>query len=217
MESQETRKDQLNQIVNFLHIAEGLKQELRHSWLSNGRQESVAEHSWRLALMIMVVAPCLEHPVDTEKCLRMALLHDLAEAEVSDIPAFECQQSDLQRAKYLNERQAMISITNKLGKAGQELHDLWEEYERRESYEAQLVRALDKIEVQLQHNEADTSTWLHVEKLMIFQSKWMKDYCEFDTGLTLLCDLIQGQSIEKLQIDNMPIHVLRAEALLKEE
>ncbi|MDZ4323104.1 MAG: HD domain-containing protein, partial [Alphaproteobacteria bacterium] len=77
--------------VQFLNIAEKLKCEMRHSWLSSGRQESVAEHSWRMGLMVMTFFPYLSQKVDLEKCLKMAILHDLAEAEVGDIPVFETQ------------------------------------------------------------------------------------------------------------------------------
>src|SRR5206468_2698482 len=169
MNEQETRRDQLTRILDVLHIAERLKHEMRHSWLANGRQESVAEHTWRVALMVIMVAPYLDQTVDIEKCLKLALLHDLAEAETGDIPVFENQQRDRKQAKYYNEQRAILHIKSMLNdEVGQQIYELWEEYERQECYEAKFVRALDKLEVQLQHNEADLSTWLHLEKLMVF-------------------------------------------------
>ena len=54
-------------ILDFLALAERLKTELRHSWLSSGRQESVAEHSFQMALMALLVHPHLAHPVDLGK------------------------------------------------------------------------------------------------------------------------------------------------------
>ena len=44
-------------ILNFIEYAEGLKRELRHSWLSDGRREDVAGHTWRMALMGIIIAP----------------------------------------------------------------------------------------------------------------------------------------------------------------
>ena len=76
-------------ILEFLAFTEGVKRELRHSWLSDGRRESVAEHSWQMALMAMVVHPRLEAPVDLCRALKMILVHDLAEAETGDVPVFE--------------------------------------------------------------------------------------------------------------------------------
>ena len=51
---------EIRTILDFLALAERLKCELRHSWLSNGRQESVAEHSWQMALMAMLMHRHLE-------------------------------------------------------------------------------------------------------------------------------------------------------------
>ena len=61
---------EIRTILDFLALAERLKCELRHSWLSNGRQESVAEHSWQMALMAMLMHRHLERPVDLGKTLK---------------------------------------------------------------------------------------------------------------------------------------------------
>ena len=61
-------------------VAERLKTELRHSWLSDDRQESVAEHCWMMSLMAFVIAPHLEHKVNLPHALLLILVHDLAEA-----------------------------------------------------------------------------------------------------------------------------------------
>ena len=76
-------------ILNILKLAEKLKFELRHSWLSNGRQESVAEHTWQMSLMAVLVYRHLEKPVNLEHTLKMIIVHDLVEAEAGDIPFFE--------------------------------------------------------------------------------------------------------------------------------
>src|SRR5215469_6779638 len=76
-------------ILGFLRVAERLKCELRHSWLSTGRRESVAEHTWQMALMALLTYRHLEHPVAIERVLKTVLIHDLVEAEVGDVPFFE--------------------------------------------------------------------------------------------------------------------------------
>ena len=50
------------QILDSLALAERLEAVLRHSWLSSGRQESVADHSFQMALMALLVHPHLAHP-----------------------------------------------------------------------------------------------------------------------------------------------------------
>lgn len=80
-------------ILQVIALAEKLKYEMRHSWLSNGRQESVAEHTWRMSLMAILVEPYLDQKVNIEKLLKMVIIHDLVEAEAGDIPAFDTMNS----------------------------------------------------------------------------------------------------------------------------
>src|SRR4249919_1427532 len=80
---------QITSILNVLQLAERLKFELRHSYTSNGRQESVAEHSWRMSLMAVLIEPLLKQKVDTVRLLKMIIIHDLVEAEAGDISALD--------------------------------------------------------------------------------------------------------------------------------
>jgi putative hydrolase of HD superfamily len=75
-------------LLDFRPLAERLERELRHSWLSDGRRESVAEHTWFVALMALLAYGRLEDPVRLDRVLAMAVVHDLAEAEVGDVPFF---------------------------------------------------------------------------------------------------------------------------------
>ncbi|WP_410218992.1 HD domain-containing protein [Paracoccus sp. (in: a-proteobacteria)] len=82
-------------IVNVLGLAENLKTEMRHSWLSNGRQESVAEHTWMMSVAAVLMAPHLQHPVDLGQTLKLIALHDIAEAITRDIPCLVHEASSL--------------------------------------------------------------------------------------------------------------------------
>ena len=76
-----------------LHLAERLKNTTRHCYTSSGRHESVAEHSWRLALMAYWISD--EFPdLDMDKVIRMCLIHDLGEAFTGDIPVFLKKKTD---------------------------------------------------------------------------------------------------------------------------
>ena len=192
--------DQMLRMIKFLNVAEKLKCELRHSWLSSGRQESVAEHTWRMSLMVILFAPYLSKPVDLEKCLKIAILHDLAEAKVGDIPVFETQDLKAKQRKQALEQCAMVELCSSLqNKMGNELFSLWEEYEAKNSFEAQFVNALDKIEVFLQHVEAPLSSWTELEKDMLFQEKWLRAHCRFDTNLLALAEEVLNQGAQKLE------------------
>ena len=75
-------------LIEIMSVAEKLKNNTRHSWTSSNRQESVAEHSWRLSLMAYFVKD--EFPeADISKVILMCIFHDLGEAITGDIPSFK--------------------------------------------------------------------------------------------------------------------------------
>lgn len=74
------------EFLAFLARLEKLKCNTRHSWTSSGRHESVAEHSWRLAMLALLLRDALPE-VDMDKVLRMCLIHDVGEAVTGDIPS----------------------------------------------------------------------------------------------------------------------------------
>ena len=91
---------EVHKLLETLHIAERLKDELRHCDTSKGRRESVAEHSWRIALMALFMQD--EFPeLDMDKVLRMCLIHDLGECFTGDIPAFDKTADDSAREEEL--------------------------------------------------------------------------------------------------------------------
>src|SRR5215217_8874515 len=102
---------QIASILKVLTLAEKLKFELRHSYTSNGRQESVAEHTWRMSLMAVLIEPLLMQKVDTARLLKMIIIHDLVEAEARDISALDVLRNPaikIQKAK--NEKQAIENL-----------------------------------------------------------------------------------------------------------
>lgn len=207
--------EHLTRLIHFLNIAEKLKCEMRHSWLSSDRQESVAEHSWRMSIMVVLLAPYLSQPVNIEKCLKMAILHDLAEAEVGDIPVFETQTEEAKRHKQEKERAAMIKLCNDLqDKVGEELLAIWEEYEEKQSFEAKFVNALDKIEVHLQHVEASLSTWTGPERDMFFQNKWLRDHCRFDPSLFEFAEEVLRLGVQKIKDAGEDVNLIAQRAVL---
>lgn len=75
------------EFMDFLHVMERLKCNVRHGWTSTGRRESVAEHSYRLCVMAFLLRD--EFPgLDMEKVLHMCIIHDWGEAVTGDTPTF---------------------------------------------------------------------------------------------------------------------------------
>ena len=114
-----------------------MKCNTRHCYTSNGRHESVAEHSWRLSVMAMLCAD--EYPaLDMNKVIRMCLIHDFGEALTGDVPSFYKTEAHEEA-----EREAIGSLLSLLPSGTRdELWALFEEMERMESDEAKLFKAL---------------------------------------------------------------------------
>ncbi len=189
-------------VVEFLRLAERLKSELRHSWLSSGRRESVAEHTWQMAVMALVSHQHLEHPVTIDRALRMILVHDLVEAEVGDVPFFETEIRKQRKAEL--ERAAIEKIRQMLAPAtGDEVYELFLEYEAAETLEAKFAKALDNLEVQFQHNAADLSTWEEIEYELVYTK--MDRFCSHDRFLRELCDVIKREAEEKMRAGGVDV------------
>jgi putative hydrolases of HD superfamily len=147
---------ELKGVLEFLREAERLKTVTRSAFTSTGDVESVAEHSWRLALMADLLAPQFPD-VDQLRLVRMSLIHDLGEAIGGDIPAPEQARRRAEGAlegKSGAERRDLLTLVASLP---QPLRDdivgLWDEYEAAETPTAKLAKALDKLETILQHTQ----------------------------------------------------------------
>lgn len=146
-------------LIETLAVAERLKDAVRHSWTSQGRRESVAEHSWRLVLMACFVKDDFPD-ADWEKVLTMAALHDMGEAFTGDIPAF--WKTDADRTVEEDCQQRWCAQLPEPYRT--EYSELFREMKALETLEARIVKALDRLETLIQHNEADLSTWLPLER-----------------------------------------------------
>ncbi len=194
------------EMLAFFALAERLKTELRHSWLSSGRQESVAEHCWLMAVMALVVAPHLEHRVDLARTLMLILVHDIAETKIGDIPVFEV--SERKSSKPEAEARAMTEIADMFSDAtGRLISDLWNEFEAGETPEARFARALDQLEVQLQHNLAPMETWEPIEYDLVYTR--MTRPSAHDAMLRRLTAAIRNEAEHKLAAAGVDVAALR--------
>lgn len=146
------------ELLNILSVAEKLKCHTRHCSTSSGRPESVAEHSWRTALMAMLTASAFPE-ADMDKVIRMCLIHDLGEAFTGDIPSFDKTEAD-SKTEALALRQWVQTFSSP---EREEWLALYEEMEAQQTQEARIYKALDKLEAVIQHDESDISTWLPLE------------------------------------------------------
>lgn len=183
---------EIRALLDFLNEAEKLKCYTRHSYTSSGRRESVAEHSWRLALMAYLVKDELPE-ADIDRVIRMCLFHDMGEALTGDIPAFEKTEGDENI-----EKMAVAMLLRGLPEPYlTETSELFREMEEQRTPEARLYKALDKLEALIQHNEADLSTWLPLEHEL--QITYGTEECAFHEYIKKLRDAVREDSRRKMK------------------
>lgn len=179
-------------LLNVLHTAEKLKDITRHSYTSGGRHESVAEHTFRLALMAYFMKD--EFPeVNIDKVIKMCLIHDMGEAFTGDIPAFEKTVADEETEKRL----LFDWVDNLPAPYNTEMIALYKEMETRQTLEGKLFKALDGLEAVIQHNEADLSTWSDNEYEV--NLNYAEEKCDFSPYLRQLRIIIKNETVNKIE------------------
>ena len=151
-----TRLEQLEGVLDFLRAAEQLKVRTRSAYTSEGKPESVAEHSWRLCLMALVLRDQFPD-VDFARLVAICVVHDLGEAIRGDVPApvqAERLARDPTAHKSTEEREDLLKLLSPLpASTRDQITALWDEYEAASSREARVAKALDKLETILQHTQ----------------------------------------------------------------
>lgn len=183
------------EILDFLSKIETLKSNTRHSWTREGTRETVAAHSWRLAVFALLMKE--DHPnLDMEKVVTMCLIHDFGEAVTGDIPIFQKGKKDEER-----EKKAIVSLLSALPqKLRNDWQALFDEMDKQKTAEARLFKVLDKLEAVHQHNEADLSTWLLLEETLN-QTYGEEEAANFPDTKNLR-ERMRQDTIEKLQKAN---------------
>jgi putative hydrolase of HD superfamily len=190
----------IEKIIDFLQYSEGLKRELRHSWLSDGKQESVAEHSWRMALAAMLVMPKIKTTLNSDKVLKMCLIHDLVEIDASDVPAImHIGNSELTKQKAKKELEAIKNIQKALpADIGSDFYQLWVEFEEQKTNESKFVKLLDKLEARTQKALQPEAKFVEREKDIHFINQYKKimdDLCLGDEFLINLNEIVHKKRL----------------------
>lgn len=136
--------------IDTLQTLLRLKDETRTGWDLRNIQdpEHVADHSWGTALLVLLYAD--QANINTDKAVKMAIVHDIGEAETGDIAtrANAEKQRMSSEKKQQEEQTAVANMMQRLGR--DDLFTLWKEYEARETAEAQFVKDMDLIDMCLQ-------------------------------------------------------------------
>lgn len=153
-ESYETKGDfkefgDFDKIFNFFQIAQKLKEMRRYKTLEkDGIKESVAEHSFRLIFFVWIAREILDIDIDLQRALEIAIFHDIIEAIAGDTDfSLVWTWKVSKEEKNQKEMEAMKKMREVLPlEIGNQIYELWDEYEKFETREAKFVKALDKLE-----------------------------------------------------------------------
>ena len=178
--------------LSILHVAERLKDTPRHCTTRKGRIESVAEHSWRVALMARLLKS--EFPeADIDKVVAMCLIHDLGECFTGDIPTFLKTDGDRDTEDALLDRW----VRTLPPEVAADMTALYAEMNAQQTQEARLYKALDKLEALIQHNESPLSTWSENEYAL--NQTYAFDAVAFSEWLTALRREILQDTLDKIE------------------
>jgi putative hydrolase of HD superfamily len=135
-------------ILDFLKTAINLKKISRQGWidkLSLNNPESVADHSYSMAIIGMVISDLQNY--DSEKIIKMILLHDLAESKIGDHTP---EQLSKEEKKKLENNAFDEIIKNLPDLIKLQYLQIWQEYQESNSLESKIVHQIDKLEMALQ-------------------------------------------------------------------
>lgn len=158
----------IDKIINFMRVLEEVCVVKRDLLLFDGTVENDAMHIFKLSFLVMLIAPYLKNDVDYTKMLELALVHDIAESKTGDYTAAnQIAHPELKEEKKQREITAIKELKSLLPPPlNQKIYKLYQEYEKRETLEAKIVSALDKLEANLQanqYNNGDVHYWQDCE------------------------------------------------------
>jgi len=192
------KKNNLVKTFDFFRVAGNLKKTLRYKSVTKMPKESVADHSWRLALMSFMIADELKLKLNLAKAMKIALTHDLAEAITDDIDALLIYKKKISiESKEKAEDAAMKKLAKILPrKAGKEITKLWLEYLNHSSPEAKFIYALDKLEALTYLSETGHKTYgdaEHADLIPVYANKAVADFPLLKPVLIILKEKIKKE------------------------
>lgn len=188
-------------LLRFLEKIEKLKTVKRALKVSDqSHQESPAEHSWRMAIMALLLFETLNIKIDIIKVLKMILIHDLGEIAVGDVWLTK-KNKKAEKIKLQQEWQGVQKIFALLPKnQAKNLQKLWLEFAKRQSPEAKFAYAIDKIEVIIQRGDLRYTNWERKDILPVilhWADEAVADYPQLKTLWQMTQARIKKQALIK--------------------
>lgn len=164
--------DKIDKLIEFSAEIDKMKSVYRRTLLiDRSRTETDAEHSWHLATMVMLFKEYAQPEVNIDRCIKMALVHDLVEIYAGDTFAYDAQGYE---DKFQREQAAAEKLFSQLPDGmGEEYKVLWLEFDEEKTPDALYTCALDRLQPLLNNYKTEGHTWVEgvtydkVEKRML--------------------------------------------------
>jgi putative hydrolases of HD superfamily len=147
-----------NKIIAFLREIDKFKFIIREIYRTDDKKETNSDHVWHIAMFLLLFEKDVAERVDILKCFKMILIHDIVEMYAGDTFAFV--DADAKKEKEVQEIKAAEKLFGQLPEdLGEEIHNLWKEYEAAETKEARFVKGLDRLQAFNQNIISDGRIW----------------------------------------------------------
>ncbi|MGW1607178.1 HD domain-containing protein [Streptomyces eurythermus] len=150
--------ERLRAQLTFLVEVDQLKTILRQSPLAAAdRRENDAEHSWHLAMMVVILAEHSDQPIDVGHTIQLVLLHDLVEIYAGDTPLYDSAAGVDQQEREVAAADELFGLLPP--DQARRMRSLWDEFEERRTPEAKFAKAMDRLQPLLLNWMAQGGTW----------------------------------------------------------
>src|SRR5258708_16379180 len=148
----------LEQQIRFIAEVDKLKEIFRQTVLIQSRRaENDAEHSWHLALMVLVLAEYSNEPIDSLRVLKMLIIHDLVEIDAGDTFAYDTTRMVDQHEREARAADRIFGL--RPGDQTKEFRQLWDEFEMRNTADSRFAAALDRFHPMMLNTLTDGFAW----------------------------------------------------------
>lgn len=182
-----------------------LKLVFRNTTTSPDRKESTAEHSWSVSMITIILMKELKKEfseIDELKTIKLALIHDVVEIYAGDVMVFD---AEARKGNEKIEIEALNKLMEIYPEFGQQLHDLWYEFEKKESIEAKVAKAADAIcPIFLRHQSKQSYIPFNITIHDLDKTKYPNfEFSKIFTALyqKLKADLLDEKLISDLEIN----------------
>ena len=182
--------------INFIKEIDKIKFIQRKTKLfGSDRNENDAEHSWHLAMMVIVLAEHSNVPIDILKVLKMVLIHDIVEIDAGDTFIYDTIKNHTNTAEELKAAHRIFGILP--DKQASEFIEIWKEFEDGSTKEAKFAKSMDRLEPLLQNTSNNGGTWKEfgVKYDQVYEKK--KIIKNGSTSIWTYAENLLNESVEK--------------------